>query len=65
MSKNDRTAHFFGHSQLKELDINYFYKRKQKNEEMKSEQTKMDSIPDHLGVLEDESSDEAVPIHIR
>ena len=35
------------------------------NEKMESEQTKMDSIPDHLAVSEDESVDEAVPIDIR
>ena len=34
ISKNDRTAHFVGNSQLKELDIDGFYKRKQMNEEM-------------------------------
>ena len=32
ISKNDRTAHFVGHSQLKELDIDDFYKRKHMNE---------------------------------
>ena len=31
---------------------------------MESELTKMDSIPDHLAVSEDESVDEAVPIYI-
>ena len=65
MSKNDRTAHFFGHSQLKELDIDDFYKRKQMNEDMEAELTEMDSIPDHLAVSEDERVDEAVPIDIR
>ena len=35
IGKNDRTAHFVGHSRLKELDINDFYKRKQMNEEWK------------------------------
>ena len=35
------------------------------NEEMESEIMKMDSIPDNLAVSEDESVDEAVPIHIR
>ena len=34
------------------------------NEEMESELTEMDSIPEHLAVLEDEGADEAVPIHI-
>ena len=32
---------------------------------MEAELTKMDSIPDYLAVSEDESADEAVPIHIR
>ena len=35
------------------------------NEEMKAELTEVYSIPDHLAVSEDESADEAVPIHIR
>ena len=62
---NDRTAHFIGHSKLKELDIDDFYKRKQMNEEMEAEITKMDSIPDHLADSEYEGADEAVPINIR
>ena len=65
ISKNDRTAHFVGHSQVKELNIDDFYKRKQMNEEMEAKLTEMDSIPDHLAVSEDESADEAVPINIR
>ena len=32
---------------------------------MEAELTEMDSIPDYLAVSEDESADEAVPIHIR
>ena len=35
------------------------------NEKMEAELMKMDSIPDHLEVSEDESFDEAVPINIR
>ena len=35
------------------------------NEEIEAELMKMDSIPDHLAVSEDESVDEAVPIDIR
>ena len=35
------------------------------NEKMESELTKMDSIPDHLALSEDESVDEAAPIDIR
>ena len=32
INNNDRTAHFVGHSQLKELYIDDFYERKQTNE---------------------------------
>ena len=32
---------------------------------LEAELTKIDSIPDHLAVSEDESVDEAVPINIR
>ena len=32
ISLNDRAAHFVGHSRLKELDIDDFYKRKHMNE---------------------------------
>ena len=53
INKNDVTAHFVGHSRLKGLDIGDFYKRKQVNEKMESELTKMDSIPEHLAVSED------------
>ena len=35
------------------------------SEKMEYERTEMDTIPDHLAVLEDESGVEAVPIHIR
>ena len=35
------------------------------NEKMEAELMKMDSIPDHLALLEDESVDKAVPIDIR
>ena len=51
--KNDRAAHFVGRSKLKELDIDYFYKRKQMNEEMEAEMNEVDSIPDHLADSED------------
>ena len=50
---------------MKELDIDDFYKRKQMNEKMESEMTKMDSIPDHLEVSKDESVEKATPIEIR
>ena len=48
ISKDDRTAHFVGHYQLKELDIDDSYKRKLMNEEMEAEMTKMDLLPDPL-----------------
>ena len=50
---------------LKELDIDDFYKRKQINEEMEAEMTKMDLTPDHLADLENGGVDESTPIHIR
>ena len=50
---------------MKELDIDDFYKRKQTNEEMEAEMTKMDLTPDHLVDSEDEGVDEAISIHIR
>ena len=42
-----------------------FIKEHKYLKKMESELTKMDSIPDHLAVSEDDSADEAVPIHIR
>ena len=45
ISNNDRTAHFVGHSKLKELDIDDFYKRKQMNEDMEAEMNKIDLTP--------------------
>ena len=51
-NKNDRTAHWVGHPKLKELDINYFFKIKQMNEEIEAELIQMDSKTDHLEVTE-------------
>ena len=51
ISNNDRTAHFVGHSKLKELDIDDFYKRKQMNEKMEAEMNKMDLTPGKKGRL--------------
>ena len=42
ISNNYRTAHSVGHSKLKELDIDDFYKRKLMNEEMEAEMTEPD-----------------------
>ena len=57
ISNNYRAAHFVGHSKLKELDIDNFYKRKQMNEEMESEMNKMDLTPGNMVDSEDESVD--------
>ena len=65
MNKNYRSAHFVGHSKLKELDIDGFYKIKKMNEKMGAEKTKMDLTPDHLAESKDEGTDEDIPIHIR
>ena len=65
MSKNGRKTKFDGRYRLEELYIDYFYERKQMNEEMKAEIIKMDSIPDNLALSEDESIDKSVPIYIR
>ena len=65
MNKNDRAAHCFGHSKLKELDLNNFFKRKHTNEAMEAERTEMDSRPDNLVLSEDASVDEDIPIDLR
>ena len=65
ISKSDKKARVVGHSRLKELDIDDFYKIKQINVEMEAEIMKTDSRPDNLAVSEDERVDEAVPINIR
>ena len=57
INNNDRTAYFVGHSKLKELDIDDFYKRKQMNEKMEAEMNKMDLTPGNLEDSEDESVD--------
>ena len=62
---NDRTAHWFVHSKLKELDINDLLKRKQMNEEMETYLIEMDSKNDHLAVTEEVNVDQAIPIDLR
>ena len=42
MNNNDKTAHFVGHSKLKELDIDDFYERKQTNEDTEAEMREID-----------------------
>ena len=61
----DRTAHFVGHSQLKELDIFDSYKRKQTNENMEAEMKEMDVKQGKNTYSEDDNFDEAIPIQIR
>ena len=46
---------------LKELDIDDFYQRKQMNEEMESEMNKIDLTPEKKADSEDDSVDEAIP----
>ena len=64
LNKNDITAHWVGHSKLKELDINDFLEGKQMNEEMGDELTEMDSRNDNLVVTEESNADEVIPIYI-
>ena len=64
ISNNDRTAHFVGHSKLKELDIDNFYKRKQMNEEMEAEMNEIDVKHGKKAYSEDANVDEAIPIQI-
>ena len=65
INNNDRTAHFVGHYKLKELDIDYFYKRKQTNEDMESEMKEMDVKQGKKAYSEDANVDEEIPIQIR
>ena len=66
INKNDRTAHWVGHSQLKELYIIDLFKIKQVNEEMEAELTELSEMKaktDHLAVTEEANVDESIPIH--
>ena len=56
---------FYGNSQLKELDIVDFYKRKQANENMESEMKDMDVKQGKNAYSEEDNFDEAIPIQIR
>ena len=65
INNKDRTAHFVSHSKLTPLNIVDFYERKQTNENM---ETEMKEMNDKLGknpFLDDDNSDEAIPIQIR
>ena len=65
IDKNDRTANSVGYSKLKELNINYFFKRKHMNEVMEAELAEMYSRPENMVVSEDASVDETIPIDLR
>ena len=68
LNKNYRTAHWVGHSQLKQLDTIDFFDRKQMNEEMEYELTEWsdtDLKTNHLAVTEEENVDEAIPIYLK
>ena len=65
INNNYRTAHCFGHSQLKELDIVDLYKRKQTNEDMEAEMKEMDVKQGKKAYSEDDNVNEAIPIQIR
>ena len=62
VSNNNITAHFFGHSKLKELDIDDFYKRKHTNEDIEAEMKEMDVKQGKKAYSEDDNFDEAIPI---
>ena len=51
---NDRTAHFVGRSKLKPLDIVYFYKRKQTNENMEAEMKEIDVKQGMNGLIQNQ-----------
>ena len=60
IKNNDRTDHFVGHSQLKELDIVDFYKRKQTNENMEAGMKEIDVKLGKNAYSEDDNFDEAI-----
>ena len=65
INNKDRTAHFVGHSKLKELDIDDFYERKQTNDKMEAEMSEMDVKHRKNAYSEDANVDEAIPTQIR
>ena len=65
INNNDKTAHFVGHSQLKELDIDDFCERKQTNDEMEAEMKEMDVKQRKKAYPENANVDEAISIQIR
>ena len=65
INNKDRTTHFVGHSQLKELDIHGFYKIKQTNEEMEAEMKEMKEKQVKKDYSEDANVDEAILNQIR
>ena len=65
INNNDRTAHFVGRSQLKELDIVDFYKIKHANQNMEAEMKEMGVQRGKKAYIEDDNFDEAIPIQIK
>ena len=65
INNNDKTAHFFGHSELVPLDYAGFYERKNVNENIENEMKEMNEklVENHF--KEDDNYDEAIPIQIR
>ena len=67
LNKNDRTAHWVVHYQLKWLDTIGFVEINQMNEEMEAElieSSEIDARNDNLEVTEEEVFDEAIPIYL-
>ena len=62
INNNDRTPHFAGHSKYTPLDIVDFYKRKQTNENMKTEMKEMNDKLGKNAFLDDDNFDGAIPI---
>ena len=65
INNNDRTAHFVGHSKLKELDIDDFYERKHTHEYTEAEMKEMDVKQGKKAYSEDANVEEEIPIQIR
>ena len=65
LNKNDITAHWVGHSKLKELDINNFFKIKQTSEDMEAALVEINSKTDNLAVTKEADVDEDIPIDLK
>ena len=65
INNNDRTAHFFGHSELGPLDYADFYERKNVNENMENEMKEIDEKIVENPYKDGVNFDEAIPLQIR